>query len=680
MKSMTLKNKLVSGSLAMVVLVMTASAVAVSFVINQQSKTASFQDIVKSLNVIRGELSTLQEKVASDARQMATINEMGENIKFIQDFRHNKAMVAQPLKKMALGIGQVAMTGDLWKTAIHNEKGELIAFCSTDEGGKYHIGYVSDVSKGTVEGLTLKKGKESENANWANLGTTEDGKLKARYEGILPREETVSFEDMENNLCITSRVPAFIEEYKDDSDETVKKQIGFAIAVRKLDRAFADRIRHATGLKINYFTKNGLTMGDVEEHRSLEADDTKESTDQWSLADAKIVLSEIRLDAGRYFQGVLPLYGGTQYMGAIAALQSTQIVKSNTWQMIRLLGIVYLACVLVIVPCAVWFANSLSKPINKVINTLTMTAQNVSSASAHVSTSSHQLAEWAAQQAASLQETSSSLEQMSATTQNNADAASQADRLTSEANRVVGKANDSMKHLTASMDAISRASIETSKIVKTIDEIAFQTNLLALNAAVEAARAGEAGAGFAVVADEVRNLAMRAADAARNTAALIDDTGKKVKEGNELVGQTADAFAEVSESASKVGELNGEIASTSNEQARGIEVINRAVSEMDKVIQHTAANAEESASAAQELNFESVQMKKAVIALVRLVGIGNGSSRRGSVVEKQGDASGSKHPDPAPSLQSRSRPPQEIGRAAYREIGPEKTLALKKEN
>jgi len=280
-------------------------------------------------------------------------------------------------------------------------------------------------------------------------------------------------------------------------------------------------------------------------------------------------------------------------------------------------------------------STSITKQIQRISTSLRESAKEVFGAASQVSSASQSLAEGTSEQAAGIEETSSSIEEMSSMTRQNADNANQANILMAETSHVVNEANRSMTELTESMKEISAASEETAKIIKTIDEIAFQTNLLALNAAVEAARAGEAGAGFAVVADEVRNLAMRAADAAKNTANLIERTVKKIKSGSEIVLKTNEAFAKVAGGAKKVGELVGEISAASNEQSQGIEQINKAVAEMDKVIQKNAASAEESAAAAEQMNEQAGQMKGHVAELVFMVSgqrngnaVGSGNDQR----------------------------------------------------
>ncbi len=341
-----------------------------------------------------------------------------------------------------------------------------------------------------------------------------------------------------------------------------------------------------------------------------------------------LVLQELGTKRGKAGAAVIQACKTTANAGMEATSRIAKEAVSSLSGASTLMIIGLIIALIVGVLVSIFITRSITGPVNVVIENLTEASDQVASASGQVSTSSQQLAEGSSEQAASIEETSSSLEEMSSMTKQNAENASQADNLMKEANQVVGQANDSMNELTTSMEDISKASEETSKIIKTIDEIAFQTNLLALNAAVEAARAGEAGAGFAVVADEVRNLAMRAADAAKNTADLIEGTVKKVGAGSELVTSTNEAFGQVAESSKKVGELVGEISAASNEQAEGIEQVNKAVVEMDKVVQQNAANAEESASASEEMSAQAEQMKSSVGDLIALVGgAGNGNAR-----------------------------------------------------
>ena len=288
--------------------------------------------------------------------------------------------------------------------------------------------------------------------------------------------------------------------------------------------------------------------------------------------------------------------------------------------------IIILVTSLIGILTSVLTVRSVSKALKGIIGGMSGASDEVTTAAGTLSAASQSLAEGASQQAAAIEETSSSLEEMASMTKQNAENANQANALMNKTRQVVEQANGSMARLTASMDEISKASEATSKIIRTIDEIAFQTNLLALNAAVEAARAGEAGAGFAVVADEVRNLAMRAAEAAKNTAGLIEGTVKKIKEGSEVVQKTNTEFSEVQTSSARMEELVGEISAASVEQAQGIEQISKAVSEMDKVVQTNSANAEESASASEEMSAQAEQMKQFVGELATMVGGANGRS------------------------------------------------------
>ncbi len=260
-----------------------------------------------------------------------------------------------------------------------------------------------------------------------------------------------------------------------------------------------------------------------------------------------------------------------------------------------------------------------TRPIDRSVSDLSKASDEVAAASNQVSKASTNVSEGASEQAASIEETTSSLEEMASMTRQNAENSNQANRLMAETRDTIVQASRSMGELMNSMADISRSSEETSKIIKTIDEIAFQTNLLALNAAVEAARAGEAGAGFAVVAEEVRNLAMRAADAARNTAGLLQDTVAKVKLGSGVVEKTEQEFSKIASGASKMAGLVDEIAAASNEQAQGIQQISAAVSQMDKVVQQNAANAEESASASEQLHAQAQQMKELIRELNGLI-------------------------------------------------------------
>ncbi|MDH4321631.1 MAG: methyl-accepting chemotaxis protein [Desulfobulbaceae bacterium] len=275
-----------------------------------------------------------------------------------------------------------------------------------------------------------------------------------------------------------------------------------------------------------------------------------------------------------------------------------------------------------------------SKPIDTIIGELTGSSSMIAAVAQKAASASQSLAENAIQQAASLQETSASLEEIASMTANNAENATSADDLMREGNKVMTDANERMHELTAAMEEIAQANAETTKIIKTIEDVAFQTNLLALNAAVEAARAGDAGAGFAVVADEVRNLARRAAQAAQDTTQLLAGTSTRVEAGVELVKVTNAAFEEAADKAQKTAVLLKEIANSSKEQSTGIGQVSKAVFDLDKVTQQNAADADQAAHIAEDMEDQSTHLNRDVASLVRLVR-GAGSDHETAALVKQ---------------------------------------------
>ena len=255
----------------------------------------------------------------------------------------------------------------------------------------------------------------------------------------------------------------------------------------------------------------------------------------------------------------------------------------------------------------------------RVIGGVSSASSQVNSAAQQVSTSSQSMAEGASEQAASLEETSSTLEEMASATRQNAEHAKKAETISGEASDFTNQGSDAMARMLEAIANIREAAQETAKIIKTIDEIAFQTNLLALNAAVEAARAGDAGKGFAVVAEEVRNLAQRSAEAARTTNDLIEKSQQRAEAGVEVSGEVGKVLKRIQDAIGNVTVLVREVATASDEQARGAEQINTAVSQMDRVTQSNAASAEESAAASQELSAQSMELAHLVRELQAVV-------------------------------------------------------------
>ncbi len=354
----------------------------------------------------------------------------------------------------------------------------------------------------------------------------------------------------------------------------------------------------------------------------------------YSFEGAEKIFAYGPLTVGNTLYSVAATTPVSEFLASIVKLEALTSQKLRSLYRIMVIGAIIFSISGIL--AGLGFSSNIAGKLLTIVNILKSGVEQLYSASEQISATSQSLAEGASDQAASVEETSSSLVQLNAMTKQNSKNAETAETIMSDTVTKMTLAEHDMSHLISSMEEITTSSEETSKVVKTIDEIAFQTNLLALNAAVEAARAGEAGAGFAVVADEVRNLAMRAANAAKNTSSIIAETVSKIGEGSTLVERTNVSFLEMKENAQKVNYLISEIAAASKEQADGINLVSTAANRMDTTTQQNAANAEESASSSEELNAQAKIIHSIVEELVIIVN-GAKKSSNSDIIMRQTD-------------------------------------------
>jgi len=304
------------------------------------------------------------------------------------------------------------------------------------------------------------------------------------------------------------------------------------------------------------------------------------------------------------------------------ALAAASVASAAKSARVRNLVIGLLLLSLAVGGVVLWIVRQANSALALLSAGLAENAGQVASAASQVSSAAQSLAQGASQQAASLQETSASTEEIASIARQNADRALQVAGLMQQSERGAGEVDHTLDRMIEKMKEIDASSNKIARIIKVIDEIAFQTNILALNAAVEAARAGEAGLGFAVVADEVRNLAQRCAQAAKDTAGLIEESIDTSRDGNARLDQMAGAVRAMTENSTRVKSLVDEVSQGSQEQARGMEQISRAVQQIQQVTQKTAAGAEQSASAGAELDGHAASLRALVADMREMVGVG----------------------------------------------------------
>jgi methyl-accepting chemotaxis protein/methyl-accepting chemotaxis protein-1 (serine sensor receptor) len=343
------------------------------------------------------------------------------------------------------------------------------------------------------------------------------------------------------------------------------------------------------------------------------------------------------------------------YQNTVAAeVDALDVSTDSSERATMVISVVVLVSAIIVCLFVGFLVRKITRTLRSTTSELKTGAEQVLSAANQVASSSQSLSQGATEQAASLEQTSASMEEMASMTRKNAENSQEAANQVAQSERLVTSANSALGDLVTTMTAIRESSGKVTKIIKTIDEIAFQTNILALNAAVEAARAGEAGMGFAVVADEVRSLAQRSAQAAKDTALLIEASASNAETGGVKVNAVVASMSAITENSLRVKGLIDEVSVASRQQSQGIDQVTQAIAHMEKITQTTAATAEESAAASEELNAQAEQSTGVVARLETMVGSAERPS--GGVRHPRGGATVARPSADAPNVVRMTRP------------------------
>lgn len=606
MRRANLRKRLLGMVVASVVLAMLISSVVVGIVISRQGKTYSEEALKAGQRVLEDELMGRKKAIQEAANNVTLIKDLGTIVNFMMTMGKDQGedVVGASLKEMVENLYNVAVATDLYGVRLYTSEKELLAFVQK-EGELYITGFIVHKPQTTFVYCKRKKGEKVSIESWERASELKGFDLK--FSDEINKSTIVNYASVKGALGFKARAPILADVLDKASGEAKKEITGLIEITSVIGADLPEKVTKLTGIYSNLYINSDLYVGTMKEQKKL-----------FELGSEGVGVVKVGSDS--FYVTTYPIKAENTVISKAVLFYPKKIADQNIFNMFKILVLVAVGSILILIPFGLLMASRIGNPIKNAVSVLANSTQAVMSASSELSVSSQALAEGSNAQAAAVEETSSSIEEMTSMLRQSAENARLAGEMADESKKRLQEANHSMKALINTMRAVGSDSEKASKIVKTIDEIAFQTNLLALNAAVEAARAGAAGAGFAVVADEVRNLALRCAQASKDTQVLIGAVLEGVKKGTGLVDETDQRYRDVALSVGKMAELLSEIVTATQEQANGIEQINRAISDIDKVTQQNAATAEQSAGAAQDLITQANALKDVVSQLSGLVG------------------------------------------------------------
>ncbi len=571
----SLKLKLVTGALGLVMIVSLAITAVVSVIVNRQNRSAVNVSLEKAMAVVRHDLAERQQNMIAEINQMVAANKIGSTVKFLSEFAKDERTITNSsyTKVSTALLNQLNVSG-LESVGVYDLNGRIQTFATVQGPSKILFGFNHQE---TIHYSQTRPGAESTGDEWTQSKDFTSFSIAPKVAGSPPSQMLLYFESIGQHVYMRCRMALMGVDYDDNGDE-VMKAFGTLVALKPLEEPIVRRLANLTGMSINLFVGDRFSVGTQPAYETINIGGfAQQAVQSWDLINQPIHMDEISIEDSRFFQAVLPIHGSDGYAGAAVVLQSDDVVRTNNRQMMIILVAVSLACIVLIAPFVVWVIGSLVRKIadvaerlqdiaqgdgdltkrisvnskdeigqlanwfNSFIDNIHSIIKEIKGNATHLNQSSNDLSEVAGLMASNSEHTSersevvsntgsqmsqnigmaaSTMEQASgkiklieASTQEMNATINEISQNTGKAREITGQAVEQAQDAAKQVEELGVSATDIGKVIDTITDISEQVNLLALNATIEAARAGDAGKGFAVVANEIKELARQTADA-----------------------------------------------------------------------------------------------------------------------------------------------------------------------
>lgn len=673
--SFKLKQKMLSVILLVVVMVMIVSSLVVSYVTYKQNVAATDARLVAGIGNIKSKIGEMEEDLVKKIYQMDTVFKVNENVKFIGEFKkdYDLGMTESSFVDLANALFATASMNAIQEMAIYDTSGELVAFCEKEGEGKRQVGYYYVNPENEFKYSYLADNEDLKKSRWEISAQAGDLKIERSYPGSTTAVPQARLGKSENHLALSITVPVMLDDYNKETDAMEPRVFGYVVISKWLDTEFVDQMAELTGLNVNVFAGDTLSFGKLPSYARLNREGVSMTADQdWAVKDQAPVSGMIEDGDGRFFQSLLPVYSGVDFSGAIAVLTSDTTVIDNTLHVGYTLVMVYLCCIVCIIPVALFFSGTMVKSILAVTSSLKDVAEGEGDLTKRITVRSAdeigELSQWfnlfieklqfmindiadsskalsrsvnvTRQAAGSISDNSgrmleitdsvtlsasgmsseiSSLAGVVGQASTNLDiVASSTEEMTATVNEIAKNAESARNMSTRTLERIGIASAKVNQLIdsakaidaftESINEISEQTNLLALNATIEAARAGEAGKGFAVVAGEIKDLAKQTATATLDIKSKIDAILQSSSVTVEEMTGISKTFGDMNDVVNDIASAIEEQSATTKEIADNTATVAMGISNVNASIAHFDSLTTEIAREMEQVNGASMTM------------------------------------------------------------------------